>query len=395
MEANTRQKNLFHRLLENESPLDQFPVFIVGFPRSGTTLLQSLVATQGFTTFPETHFFGVLLPQLEQKENLVVSSTDKICQVIKEKISLSSDAKNFIADVNKNGIDIKILFEIIVMDQILKQYDINDFKTIFWLEKTPGHAYSMEQIAEYYPDAKFIFIMRNPLHAFSSWRSVSSGWGDNRVPVENHCGLWRYYFQSAETFKEKNPHSVLFVKLEDLVENTVAEMKKITAFLHIDFDEEKLQKRDEVVKQIILPSEVWKEDVSHPIDKSIAERKDKNNLTPFEAYRVSNNLSDLLSKYHYTIHSSYLKNDSSSFMSLIQDVKYHEEIENGEKKNIQLVHSYNEWIKKDPKICQKQKDTLKQIQEAMKNVHKYRFSKHPIKKLNAINKLISLYNLVK
>ena len=34
------------------------PIFIVGCPRSGTTLLQCLIATQkGVVTFPETHFF--------------------------------------------------------------------------------------------------------------------------------------------------------------------------------------------------------------------------------------------------------------------------------------------------------------------------------------------------
>ncbi len=281
MGTTTEQENPFSKLLKDESPLNQSPVFVVGFPRSGTTLLQSLVATQGFITFPETHFFGLLLPQLEQKENVVVSPTDKIFQVVEEKIPLSDEAKKFISDINKDGIDIKLLFEIIVMDYMLKQCHIDDIETTHWLEKTPGHASFMKDILVQYPKAKFIFIMRNPIHAFSSWRSVSSGWGDNRVPVENHCGLWRYYVQSAEAFKKMNPHSVLFMKLEDLVDDTTTEMKKITAFLHIDFDEENLQKRNEVVRQITLPSEVWKEDVSRPIDKNISERKEKNSLTSF------------------------------------------------------------------------------------------------------------------
>ena len=46
--------------------LPQNPVFIVGNGRSGTTLLQSLLATQnGVYSFPETHFFSHVYPLLE------------------------------------------------------------------------------------------------------------------------------------------------------------------------------------------------------------------------------------------------------------------------------------------------------------------------------------------
>ena len=36
------------------------PIFIVGFPRSGTTLLQTMVSTQkNILSFPETQFFNI------------------------------------------------------------------------------------------------------------------------------------------------------------------------------------------------------------------------------------------------------------------------------------------------------------------------------------------------
>jgi len=384
--------NPFYSLTTEENPIDQTPVFVVGFPRSGTTLLQSLVATQGFITFPETHFFGVLLPQLERQENLIVSSTEKIYQVLETKIALSNKVKAFIARMNRGGIDIKLLFEAVIMDNLLKQSHSDNLQNIRWLEKTPGHAPYMEEISSLYPNAKFIFIMRNPLHAFSSWRNVSSGWGDNRVPVEKHCDLWRYYLKSAETFQKNHPSSVLFVKLEELVDNTTVAMHKITAFLEIDFHPENLQKRDEVVNQIILPSEVWKKDVNRPIDKSISERKNKNNLTPFESYRIANNLAGLLNTYHYTIDGSYQKNDSSSLISLMEDIKYYKNLHNSDKEIETLIKHYHEWIKKDQNICQKQNDLLREIKDAMKEVKQYRFSRHPLKKIKALSKLMSLYS---
>jgi hypothetical protein len=48
----------------SHSALPQNPIFVVGYPRSGTTLLQALLATQlGFYSFPETHYFYYIVEQ--------------------------------------------------------------------------------------------------------------------------------------------------------------------------------------------------------------------------------------------------------------------------------------------------------------------------------------------
>jgi hypothetical protein len=52
------------------TPLPENPVFVVGYPRAGTTFLQSLLATQeGFMAFRETHFFSRIMPQVLRAEN--------------------------------------------------------------------------------------------------------------------------------------------------------------------------------------------------------------------------------------------------------------------------------------------------------------------------------------
>ena len=53
--------------------LTQNPVFIVGCPRSGTTLLQALLATQaGFYSFIETHFFNLIINDVKLDNNNIV-----------------------------------------------------------------------------------------------------------------------------------------------------------------------------------------------------------------------------------------------------------------------------------------------------------------------------------
>lgn len=43
------------------------PIFVVGVPRSGTTLLQSLLSAHSSTySLPETHFFPTILPRLSE-----------------------------------------------------------------------------------------------------------------------------------------------------------------------------------------------------------------------------------------------------------------------------------------------------------------------------------------
>ncbi|MEQ8960988.1 MAG: sulfotransferase [Coleofasciculus sp. C2-GNP5-27] len=47
-------------------------IFLVGCPRSGTTLLQSLLAAHPqIASFPESHFFRHLIPEFEPKRRLL------------------------------------------------------------------------------------------------------------------------------------------------------------------------------------------------------------------------------------------------------------------------------------------------------------------------------------
>ena len=64
--------------------LPQDPIFIVGYPRSGTTLLQSLLATQeNVYSMPETHFFTAISRSIKTNEKGYVEATC-LSQIFKE-----------------------------------------------------------------------------------------------------------------------------------------------------------------------------------------------------------------------------------------------------------------------------------------------------------------------
>ena len=296
------EENIFYKHIDiKQKRINQSPVFIVGFPRSGTTLLQSLVATQNILTFPETHYFNLVLNSIDTSGELVVEDYQKVVSSVEERYPLSNEAKDYIwISLKRSNLKIKKLFEILVIDGLLKQgVSKNDLSLVRWLEKTPSHAFKMQQISQYYPQAKFIYILRSPLEAFSSWRRVSRGWGQEAQPVEEYADLWIKMLMSAERFQKKSPENIKFISLEDLLDSVENVVGDLMLFIGNEFNVSALENRKNDGKHYILPNEKWKlSGAAQDINKGAA--SDKNNrLTQEEKIKTEYILSKYMLKYGY------------------------------------------------------------------------------------------------
>ncbi len=82
--------------------LSQNPIFVVGYPRSGTTLLQALMATQGnLATFPETHFFStVYAGNAASNDSLDLEAANEILRSINQKSGMTL-GEEFVAVLKK------------------------------------------------------------------------------------------------------------------------------------------------------------------------------------------------------------------------------------------------------------------------------------------------------
>ncbi len=139
--------------------LRQDPVFIVGYPRSGTTLIQSLLATQQNTiTLHETHFFSEIDRIIKIKNGKIVPELiDELIHNVRERVSLSVNAEHQIKKlVSGSGLSRKMLFEIIIIDNLLLHNKPDHILNKRWIEKTPDHALCIDDIAVLYPNAKFV-----------------------------------------------------------------------------------------------------------------------------------------------------------------------------------------------------------------------------------------------
>ena len=243
-------------------------VFIVGAPRSGTTLLQSLLAAHPeITSFPESHVFedliicrkpwawiwinilGLAKPRAKTRFNFFLQAIEH------EHLRLC---------LPKNALFIRqyALAFIKILDIVTEQRGRN-----LWLEKTPKHLHCIDYIEKLIPDGKFIHLIRNGTDVVASQYDAANKnpeeWNGQRS-IDRCIDRWIKDVQINLQHSHKSNH--ILVRYEQLVQNTQLVLEEICKFLEIPFTDVMLQQYSTVAEQLILSQELpWKNTVSKPI----------------------------------------------------------------------------------------------------------------------------------
>ncbi|MBV7338729.1 sulfotransferase [Chloroflexi bacterium TSY] len=144
-------------------------IFLVGCPRSGTTLLQSLIATQPqVLSFPETHYFG--LPGIKRRHfwclrlGIVPSAMRKRMQKRLQQLALEMNRPDLQEPRPPHSLWLKghVQAFVTVLDTLTRAEE----KSI-WLEKTPGHIYFIDLIERYISDARFIHLVQRGINDYA------------------------------------------------------------------------------------------------------------------------------------------------------------------------------------------------------------------------------------
>ncbi|NCD40631.1 MAG: hypothetical protein EOL88_00915 [Bacteroidia bacterium] len=252
--------------------LSQEPVFVVGHPRSGTTLIQALIGTQNKTgcTF-ETHFFDIIIRDVFSNNSLLFGYKQNILiNNIRRFSPISNRTLHYIRDTEQ--LSKKVLFEMIIEDNL---YFINKTiptNNIRWIEKTPDHVFYMNEILNLFPNAKFVNVVRNPEKVILSRRN-NFFWDDEaKWDLEKHAMLWNDSINSAIEFSNYYPDRLISVRLEDMVDKNTLWVRNLCKFLNIKYKRRNLKKYPEIAKKIIHPWEAWKKDATTKISKNLAHR---------------------------------------------------------------------------------------------------------------------------
>ena len=247
--------------------ISQPPVFILGHWRSGTTYLHELMVRDESFTYPNTfqcfapyhilltewiftRYMGFLMPRQRPMDNMAAGwlhpQEDEFALLA---MGAPSPYRRM-AFPNRSAPDLEWLDMSSVDDRKLRRWKksldlfvrlltYRDKKRV--VLKSPPHTGRIQVLAEMFPGARFVHIVRHPYAVFPStrrlWRSLDYVQGLHR-PKNEHVD--DYIFDCYERMyggfhKQREsiaPEHIVDVKYEELVQNPVSELERI--YDHLD-----------------------------------------------------------------------------------------------------------------------------------------------------------------
>lgn len=254
------------------SEISQSLFFIVGHPRGGTTLLQSMFSSHSRITIPpETLFFLEVWPKRQRFGNLADEDARQRLVTFLQ----SEDCS--IADLQLDGEDILAFLRALLGEQEgatpINCADVFVCLMTLWAaqrgkprvgDKSPTHMLCVPQIATVFPQAKFIACLRDPRAVVSS--SLQTDWGGRSVDQVSR--RWnRIFDQHQRLCQLLPPERYTMVQYEDLVLKAEETLKKLCGFLNESFEPQMLQYDKRPASELgFSEGEEWKRNTLKPLD---------------------------------------------------------------------------------------------------------------------------------
>ena len=198
----------------NDDIKDSNLVFLIGFPRSGTTLLDTVLRSH---------------PDIEViEEKPIISNIEKI---IKEELNTKLDNIYTISKNNKTILRKKYF-------ELARGY-INK-KTNIIIDKLPLNTITLPLINLLFPNAKIIFVHRHPydtvLSCFQQSFKPNSAMA-NLVSLKSASKMYDQIMDAWEIYQTNIPLDFITSKYEHLIEDFEQHTLKILNFLDVRWDE--------------------------------------------------------------------------------------------------------------------------------------------------------------
>jgi hypothetical protein len=193
------------------------PFFIVGVPRSGTTLLrQMLRGHPSLAVPPESHFVPAALTARSGAAALDLILGDE--HFTNWQVDAADVRRRAAASDMTPASAVRVAFETYAQAQGRPR----------WGDKTPAYVLHMPLLAQAFPGARFVHIIRDGRDVAVSWREARFGPGD--VLLSAH--QWRRMIRHAEADARRLPGgSLLEVRYANLVAQPREELARIIEFL--------------------------------------------------------------------------------------------------------------------------------------------------------------------
>ena len=242
-------------------------LFLVGCPRSGTTLLQSLLAAHSeIISFPESHLFQTLwIRRWSRLFGLAAPKGKKQLYSFLQTI----DQEHLQHMLPRNALFMSQYGA--VLQTALDQATQSQGKRI-WLEKSPEHVRYIRYIEASVQDAQFIHIIRNGPDVVASLYDVTrkhqqaNSWGHEPWELDKCIRHWVRSVQLGCPHLRKPNH--FLVRYEQLVENPETILRQLCEFIGVNFERTMLQDYGQVAQTVTRTDEAWKAAVGQPINNA-------------------------------------------------------------------------------------------------------------------------------
>jgi len=222
-----RLRNLKHLIEQMSSLTDSVPeaIFIGGCPRSGTTLLASLLgATGGCVVTPESQFKQEVIKKLRR-------STSNTIEGKKLRRFLENNIRFRQWSVELSGIELYDQMRLKHFGRVMLQLaakfgsDSKQSKTMrTWIDHTPQNIETGLSLLKMIPNSRFIHIVRDPRAVAASMLQLN--WGPSNI--EGVAKLWNGRVTEGLALAALINEKLITVRYEDLCENTEETISGIT-----------------------------------------------------------------------------------------------------------------------------------------------------------------------
>lgn len=221
--------------LPKQSQNYQDPVFMIGFPRSGTTLLDTILRSHP------------MIEVIEEKSSVkkIVNSLNKLTNNIFEGFNNIKDVN--IKEIRKN-----------YFEDLLSYIDHHD-KDFIYIDKLPLNIVYIAEILKIFPHAKFIISLRHPCDCILSCYMQNFKLNDsmsNFLNLKDTAVTYDLIMNLLKIYKSKFNFNFYEIKYENLISKFDNEIKNLLGFLELPWNDSVLeyQKTASERERIFTPS---------------------------------------------------------------------------------------------------------------------------------------------
>jgi Sulfotransferase family len=212
-------------------PLKLTPLFVTGCPRSGTTMLASMLGRgRNVAVLPEMQYVATLLQMSGESPADIARFLSRNFRF--RTLGLAIDETDVTNALARGGTTV-LIAHIIERYATANSIALDRTAPIHWVEHSPESSRSLDLLASAFPTARFIHIVRDPRAVYSSMRQLLR-W--NVWEPRKAARLWNISVDRCRRFVEQMPKRSFEVRYEDLVAAPEAHLRSICDFAGIAFE---------------------------------------------------------------------------------------------------------------------------------------------------------------